>query len=54
MQKLRVLTISDGLIFALFDVEFPFRFPHAVGREREAQVGTDRAATAYGRKIKVV
>jgi hypothetical protein len=28
---LRVLTIFDGLIFKLFEVRFPFRFPHAVG-----------------------
>lgn len=29
--KLRVLTIIDGLIFTLFEVRFPFRFPSAVG-----------------------
>jgi hypothetical protein len=28
---LRVLTIFDGLIFTLFEVRFPFRFPRAVG-----------------------
>jgi hypothetical protein len=28
---LRVLTIFEALIFALFKVQFPFRFPHAVG-----------------------
>jgi len=26
-----VLTIFDGLIFTLFEVRFPFRFPRAVG-----------------------
>jgi hypothetical protein len=29
--SLRGLTIFDGLIFTLFEVQFPFRFPHAVG-----------------------
>ena len=29
-RLLRVLTIIDGLIFTLFDVEFRFRFPRAV------------------------
>ena len=28
---LRVLTIIDGLVSALFEVHFPFRFPHGVG-----------------------
>ena len=26
-----MLTIFDGLIFTLFEVRFPFRFPRAVG-----------------------
>jgi hypothetical protein len=30
---MRVLTIFDGLIFTLFEVRFPFRFPHAVGED---------------------
>jgi hypothetical protein len=29
--ELRVLMIFDGVIFTLFEVQFPFRFPHAVG-----------------------
>ena len=28
--RLRVLTIFDGLMFTLFEADFPFRFPHAV------------------------
>jgi crotonobetainyl-CoA:carnitine CoA-transferase CaiB-like acyl-CoA transferase len=32
-EALRVLTIFDGLIFTLFEVRFPFRFPHAVGED---------------------
>jgi hypothetical protein len=28
---LRVLMIFDGVIITLFEVQFPFRFPHAVG-----------------------
>jgi hypothetical protein len=31
--ELRVLTIFDGLIFTLFEVRFPFGFPHAVGED---------------------
>jgi hypothetical protein len=30
-SKLRVLTIFEGLISKLFEADFPFRFPHAVG-----------------------
>ena len=29
--SLRVLTIFEGLVFTLFEADFPFRFPHAVG-----------------------
>ncbi len=28
---MRVLTVFDGRISKLFEVHFPFRFPHAVG-----------------------
>jgi hypothetical protein len=28
-----VLTIFEGLIFTLFEVQFPFQFPHAVGED---------------------
>jgi hypothetical protein len=30
-EALRVLTVFDGLFSTLFEVHFPFQFPHAVG-----------------------
>ena len=39
-----MLTIFDGLMFTLFEADFPFRLPHAVGesgkRKWELEVGT--------------
>jgi hypothetical protein len=31
LRTLRALTIFDGAIFTVFEVRFPFQFPHAVG-----------------------
>jgi hypothetical protein len=40
--NLRVLTIFDGLIFTLFEVHYPFRFPHAVGESGKRKWELDR------------
>jgi hypothetical protein len=46
---LRVLTIFDGLIFTLFEVQFPFRFPHAVGEngKREWEPDVQRRVVGW-------
>ena len=40
-SSLRVLTVFDVSISTLFEVRFPFRFPHAVGEsgKRDWEVG---------------
>ncbi len=38
-----MLTIFGGLVFTLFDVEFPFRFPRAVGESGKRKWGTRRS-----------
>jgi hypothetical protein len=43
-----VLTISDGLIFKLFEVRFPFRFPHAVGENGKRNWELDRQGRVVG------
>jgi hypothetical protein len=49
-----VLTIFEGLIFTLFEVQFPFRFPHAVGEngkrnwEPDGQRRVEGWATDHG------
>jgi hypothetical protein len=53
-----VLTIFDGRIFTLFEVHFPFRFPHAVREDgkRKWELGGCRWVVwreAYDREIKV-
>ena len=49
MAALRVLTIFDGLIFTLFEVQFPFRFPHAVGEngKREWEPDVQRRVVGW-------
>jgi hypothetical protein len=55
---LRALTIFDGRFSTLCEVQFPFRFPHAVGEsgkrkwEPDVQSGVE-AWFADHRKIKV-
>jgi hypothetical protein len=58
IRWLRVLTIFEGLIFTLFEVRFPFRFPRAVGENGKRKwVWDSRSAVAggcaYDREIKV-
>jgi hypothetical protein len=45
---LRVLMIFDGLIFTLFEVQYPLQFPHAVGEDGKRKWGTGRSATNRG------
>jgi hypothetical protein len=52
---LRVLTIFDGLIFALFEADFPFRFPCAVresGKRKWASGDARLKRRAYDLEIK--
>ncbi len=47
--ELRVLTIFEGLIVALFEVQFPFRFPHAVGENGKGKWEPDSQRRVEGR-----
>ena len=46
---MRALTIFDGLIFTLFEVQFPFRFPHAVGENGKRNSELDSRGGVAGR-----
>jgi hypothetical protein len=52
---LRVLTIFDVLIFTLFEVWFPFRFPHAVGEngKRNWEVGCRDCVVDPGAQVRL-
>jgi hypothetical protein len=50
LRVLRVLTIFDGLIFALFEVRFPFRFPHAVRDNGKRNWELDSRIGVVGRR----
>jgi hypothetical protein len=47
-QELRVLTIFDVLIFTLFEADFPFRFPRAVGENGKRNWEPDRRGRVVG------
>jgi hypothetical protein len=44
-----VLTISDGLISPVFEVQFPFQFPHAVGENGKRNWERDSRGRVVGR-----
>ncbi len=45
---MRVLTLFEAPVVAVFEADFPFRFPPFCSKDREAEVGT-RCAAGPGR-----
>ncbi len=41
---MRVLTLFEAPVVAVFEADFPFRFPPLCSKDREAEVGTRCAA----------
>jgi len=48
VTDVRVLTLFEAPVVAVFEADFPFRFPPLCSKDREAEVGT-RCAAGPGR-----